>query len=77
MGARDNKGGSLGIPRRRPAGIEHREGFSPIPQHRQVLQARKMTRIIIQKIEGANRAPRDHLVAEAYGHCRGPRVCHS
>jgi hypothetical protein len=33
--------------------------------------------MLIQKIEGADRALRDHLEAEAYRHCRGPCVCHS
>jgi hypothetical protein len=37
----------------------------------------KGTRMIIQKIERADRAPRDHLEAEANGHCRGPCACHS
>jgi hypothetical protein len=31
----------------------------------------------IQKIERADRAPRDYWEAEAYGHCRAPHVCHS
>jgi hypothetical protein len=65
------------MPGQRPAGIEHRGGLSPKALAQAGGSGEEKTRMIIQKVEGANRAPRDRLEAEANGHCRGPCVCHS